>query len=284
MDSHDLYLAHRDTLEGAIATICRRFHLPPNDAEDFAGEFRLRLVKEDYATLKQFQGRSSLRTFLHVVVTRAFQDWRNARWGKWRSSAEAKRLGPLAVQLEVLVARDRYTLDEAIEILRTNLGMNVNRAALEAMAARFPTRQGRQAVGADALDDMPAATAQPDRGIAQGEAALEAQQATDTLRHALRRLPAQDQLILRMRFDDCLAFSDIARALHLEQKPLYRRVERLLAELRAALEEHGFTHSKAMEVLAQDGFSEMPEGVRELSALGRLGSTNGPATRMGSAP
>jgi RNA polymerase sigma factor for flagellar operon FliA len=254
MDDHELYREHRDILEAAIARTCRRFRLSPADAEDFAGEFRLRLVKEDYAILKQFQGRSSLRTYLLVVVMRAFQDWRNARWGKWRPSAEAKRLGPLAQRLETLVVRDRHTLDEADEILRTNLGIAESRASLEAMLARLPVRHSRTFVADDSLEERPAADAPPDSELERYEAAEAARAAARALARAIIRLPAQDQLILRMRFQDCLTTADIARALHLEQKPLYRRIERLLLELRGCLERDGLTEAMAAQAIARGGF------------------------------
>ena len=41
------------------------------------------------------------------------QDWRNARWGKWRPSAEARRQGALATHLERLMRRDGLTFEEA---------------------------------------------------------------------------------------------------------------------------------------------------------------------------
>jgi hypothetical protein len=42
-----------------------------------------------------------------------------------------------------------------------------------------------------------------------------------------------------MRFDDGLPVADIARALHLDQKRLYRTIERLLADLRERLKGEG---------------------------------------------
>lgn len=262
MDSHDLYLVHREALEAALEAICRRFRLAPADAEDFAGEFRLRLMKEDYATLRQFEGRSSIGTFLRVVVTRAFQDWRNARWGKWRTSAEAKRLGPLAERLEILIVRDRYTLDEAEGILRTNLGVAESRATLEAIAARFPPRQSRTFVTDDALEGRAGPDAPPDRLLEQGRAGVLAASAEQVLRRAASTLPPEEQIILRMRFQDCMSVADIARALHLEQKPLYRRIERILLDLRRSLEAQGITSQVAVSLLDAGGFRETAVDVR----------------------
>ena len=257
MDAHAPYREHQEILEAALTRTCRRFRLSPTDAEDFASEFRLRLVREDYAILKRFEGRSSLHTYLIVVVTRAFHDWRNARWGKWRPSAEATRLGVLAQRLERLIVRDRHTIDEAEEILRTNLGMPISRASLDELVARFPTRHGRRFVTEQALEHRPTAEAPPDAMLERDEAADAARHAARALSQALSQLPAEDQLILRMRFENCVAVADIARALQLEQKPLYKRIDRLLIDLRRSLERAGLTRAMASKVIAHRGFDHV---------------------------
>ena len=45
--------------------------------------------------------------------------------------------------------------------------------------------------------------------------------------------------MLRLRFVEGMQIADIARTLHLPVRPLYRRIERLLADLRKALAERG---------------------------------------------
>ena len=65
----------------------------------------------------------------------------------------------------------------------------------------------------------------------------------------MRSLSDLDRLILRLRFQDGLAVADIARALHLDQKPLYRRFEELLRRLRAALEAAGIDPVQACELV-----------------------------------
>src|SRR5262249_50829175 len=45
--------------------------LRPEDVEDLAAEVLLQLVANDYATLKRFQGRSRLSTYLTVICRRA---------------------------------------------------------------------------------------------------------------------------------------------------------------------------------------------------------------------
>src|ERR1019366_2147799 len=103
-----------------ISFVSARHHLPGVEADDFASHVKLRLIEDDYAILRKFQRRSSLRTYLTVVIQRMFLDYRISAWGKWRPSAEAKRAGAVAVQLEQLMGRDGYRFGEACELLETN--------------------------------------------------------------------------------------------------------------------------------------------------------------------
>lgn len=260
MGSEHLYLANRGLIDLSIAAVCRRHRLSTTDAEDFAGAVRLFLIDDDYAVLRKFQNRSSLRTYLLTVITHRYQDWRNARWGKWRPSAEAKRQGALAVHLERLVVRDGLTLDEACETLRTNFQVMESQRTLEAMAARFPARHGRRFVSDDVLEMEPEPTESADRAVRAREAAAAAEAAATALGKALAALPPQDRLILRMRFEDGFSWAQIARALQLEQKPLYRRVERVLTQLRAWLEASGLTAATAGEILQEQGFDRLFDG------------------------
>lgn len=256
----DLYLAHRAHIEGAIGCVCRRHALSQVDAEDFAGIARLHFIDHDYAVLRKFQGRSSLKTYLVVVATHLYRDWCNSRWGKWRSSVEAKRLGPLGVQLERLIVRDGLTFEEAYETLRTNFDIGDSRSSLEALAAHFPNRVGRYFVSDDGLADEPASSASPELALREQEAVAAARKTTQALRLAIRALDPQDRLVIRLRFQEDLSIAEIARALHLEQMPLYRRIERIRMTLRRALEAAGITAAAAAEVLEHGGFGGTTEG------------------------
>lgn len=64
-----LYLAHRSLIDDVVRFVVRRRGLRDDDAEEFAASVRLRLVESGYDILKQFEGRSSLRTYLTVADT-----------------------------------------------------------------------------------------------------------------------------------------------------------------------------------------------------------------------
>src|ERR1700730_10697811 len=107
------FVACLGTVDSIVLALARRRGLSADDAADLASMVRLRMMVDDYAILRKFQGRSGLRTYLTVVIDRLFLDERVARWGKWRPSRQARREGPPAVLFERLVMRDGFTFEEA---------------------------------------------------------------------------------------------------------------------------------------------------------------------------
>ena len=209
-----IFLAQLALIDRVIAFVCRRNHLNATDAEDFASHARLRLMDDGYAVLRKFQGRSSLKTFLTITLQRVFYDYRIAAWGKWRPSAEAGRRGAVAILLERLIGRDGHTVEEAFEIITVNHRVDVSRADLERMAAALPPRTRRRMEQEDILEGLPS-------GDAADEAAIEDERRGAAARIALAleallgSLPAQDRLILRLRFEDGRTVSQMAAILRL---------------------------------------------------------------------
>jgi RNA polymerase sigma factor (sigma-70 family) len=268
----DPYLEHRDVIERVILFVCRRHRMPAPDAEDFASVVRLHLLADDAAVLRSFRGGSSIRTYLTAVITHQFQDWRNRQWGKWRPSAEARRIGPLAILLETRLARDGFSMDEAVESLRTNHGVTASRSELETIAARFPTRTGRSLVAEELLDEKASETGRPDDHLHKQNASSQARRACAVLETTVRTFSSSDQLLLSLRFNSDMRIVDIARLLGLEQRPLYRRLESLLEKLRVALEGAGIGSAEVVDVLEYRGFDFVERGATpsELNAEVRL--------------
>src|SRR3954469_22157666 len=65
-----LLLSEFTTVERVIAFVTARRRLRPADAEEFASHVKMKLIENDYAVLRKFEGRSSLRTHLTVARQR----------------------------------------------------------------------------------------------------------------------------------------------------------------------------------------------------------------------
>jgi RNA polymerase sigma factor for flagellar operon FliA len=245
------YVEHAELIEGVLTLICRRHRLTGMEADDFRSIARLKFVDNDYDVLRKFQGRSSLRTYLTIVADRVFLDYRNAQWGKWRPSAEAQRQGPVALRLEQLIARDGFTFDEAVEMLRAQYGVRESRDRLYEIASRLPLRMSRKPQGEEAIAHVADPAATPDQVVAREELRPRAAQARAALDRAISALDSQERLIIRLRFVNGLGIVDIARALQIEQRPLYRRLEQILGRLRRSLETDGFGAAEAGALLSE---------------------------------
>lgn len=247
-DSQPTALTHLPLCERVVSALARRRCLSPDEQEDFSSWARLRLVENGEAILGRFKGQSTLSTYLTTVVHNLFRDYRIAKWGKYRPSAAAKRMGTVAVRLEMLVARDGLPLDEAVEILRRNEGVRESVEELEAMAARLPVRAPRRFEGEETLAHLPGGERAEER-VLRREAAESAGRVEAALDEGLRTLSPEDRLILKLRVQDGFSVADVARSLHLEQKPLYRRLEQLTARLRQEMEARGVRREDVDQVV-----------------------------------
>lgn len=249
--SHEaLFLAHLEPIEATIALICRKNRLSAEDAEEFRSQAFVKLIENDYDVLRRFEQRSSLRTYLAVVLQRVYLDFRNGQWGRWRPSAEARRLGRTAVALECLVVRDSLSVDEAIQVLAVSGGTSESPDELREMAARFPSRLDRRTETEDALDGLPDRGLLPDDQAAARDMSERASRTKETLDRAIATLSTRDQLLIKLCFWDRLTVAEVARMCEWEQKPLYRRLQAALTTLRAYLEAEGLA-GEASELLDQ---------------------------------
>lgn len=218
-------------LDTVIRAVARARRLAGGDFQDFAQTVHLKLLERRYDVFSRFRGDSSLRTYLTVVVTRILLDWRNARYGKWRPSAAAARLGPVGVGLERLTSRDGHTLGEAVEIMRQATGLG--REELRDLAERLPQRISRRQVPPDRGD---LALSEPFRDpIAARERLEQAHRVRRDLRRAYLMLPPDDQRLLALRYQRSMTVRQIGQDVGTDPKVLYRRFERLTSKLRRAL-------------------------------------------------
>jgi RNA polymerase sigma factor for flagellar operon FliA len=247
MDPRALYVEHLEVINRIAESLCRRNGIHGADAEDFVSEVRLKLLQDDYAVLRKFRGTSSTTTFLTVVISNLFRDHRIKEWGKWRPSAEARRRGEAAVLLEVEVYRDGRTFDEACTTIEHNGRLGVSRDDLRKIMAELPRRPARRVMEVMRDDDVPAED-KADEGVLDRERAAHVRAATDALHRAVARLDSEDRVIIRMRFFEGFTIVQIARALGIEQKPLYARLRRILETLARDLAGQG-VRSESIEWL-----------------------------------
>lgn len=243
----DPYLEHSETIEAVLGHVRRRHLLSPDVAEEFSSWARLRLLEDDCAVLRKFREQSTIRTYLTTVLLHLFLDWRNAQWGRWRPSAEARRLGPTAVELERLVLRDGRDYEEAVETVIATQAP-VSRAQCDEIWARLKRLPVRKMTSTEVLVEVPASGDSHQR-VDFEDAPAKTHRIALAFRQALRRLDDQEQIILRLNYVNDFTAKQIAGALGLpEAKPLYRRIEQILAKLGQNLNAAGLTKAETLDL------------------------------------
>jgi RNA polymerase sigma factor (sigma-70 family) len=261
MDPKQLFEANLGTIERVIAIVCRRARLYGPDAEDFASEVRLALIENDYAILTKYEGRSSLDTFLTVVVQRLLADARTQAKGRWHASSEGQRIGPAAVLIETLIRRDGRSLDEAMPHINA-AHPGLTREQVNAILDRLPERSGRpRPVDIETVVPIVAASDSTDARAFAADYERISNAAGAIVRELMHALPVEHRMLLRLRFVSDMSIADISRMMRLPQRPLYRRLESLLGRLRGALTAAGIDGATAESLVGRNDEKELDFGL-----------------------
>ena len=257
MDYQRLLLDHLDLVDQIVRTVGRRRHLSSTERDDFASFVNLRLVDDNYAILRKFQSRSTLWTYLATVIERLSLDFCAQRWGRWRPSAMADRLGPVAVLLEQLVTRDLHTIEEAMEIVRTNHDVALDDGELRSIWEQLPVRIRATEVGEEAAAAV--------SGAENSESIIEdadRRRAIGRLQHALAeafaQIDVQDRVLIALRFDQDLSVAEIAKLTGSSAPTLHRRLDRSVKQLRSALTGAGFDPREIVNLIGHPSIALSP--------------------------
>lgn len=251
-DSPALLIEHLGTVDRVVRLLGRRHGLRDEQVADCGSWVRLRLVEDDYAILRKFRGESSIGTYLTVVVTMLCRDYRVQQWGRWRPSATALSKGSIAVQLERLIHRDGNSLREAGNILRSASQTTHSDAELGRLLADLPARPPLRPMEVTPEEaDQVATFAAPDEILADKERTQALGAMAQVLRQEMHLLPHEDRVMLELRYMQGLTIAEIARSLDVPQKPLYRRLERTIKQLRIKLRKRGIVAEGALATISE---------------------------------
>jgi RNA polymerase sigma factor (sigma-70 family) len=242
-----ILVEHLGYLERAARAMCRSTGLHGPDAEDFVSWLKIKLIENDYAIIRKFRGESKITTYLAMVVSRQLSGYLREQRGRWRPSAAAERMGPPAAELEKLVY-EGYTLAQAGEKLRTEGRTTLSDLELARLLGQLPGRQPlrpREA-SADTVLEAEGSSRADDR-VDAAEARARHDDFVGRLGRVLEQLSPEDQSIVRLYFQEGYSAADVARALLLDQKRLYRRIPKLRERLRELLEREGVSGPTFLE-------------------------------------
>jgi len=247
MDPTRILKENLHLIQQTIDAICRRKNLHGEDASDFASEVKIRLCEDGYRRIRLFEGKSSFQTYIHTVVTRIYIDYIRTRVPRWRPSESATRLGPAGIKFEELLLRDNHDFDDAYRIVTINyqLPFEIEDAGRLAAQLRKGAGAGYREVASaeEVLLSIPSSSMPQDELVISRETNEKRKEVLAIMEKMQGRLTSEERLLLKMRFDDDIAVSVIARLLGRERSWVDRVIRKLLLDLRK-------------EILATPGINE----------------------------
>jgi RNA polymerase sigma factor for flagellar operon FliA len=246
-DAAELFLKNLCLIDKAIGYVCHRNRIDRDEGEEFGSHVKFKLIESNYAIIRKFEGRSTFSTYMTTVIQRMFFQYRVQLWGKWRPSAEAKRIGSKGITVERLLSRDGFTIAEVVATLTAGKDPAFDADEVEAIHARLPIRQPRPMLvpAIDNTDNGPSI----EQELFSGERAKLARETAAAVDSVIATMDSEDQMILRLRFWHNRKVPQIAVALRLDPKKLYKRIDKLLVQLKLKLEEAGIAGHDACELL-----------------------------------
>jgi RNA polymerase sigma factor (sigma-70 family) len=255
MTLEELFHQSLEALPPILRVLGREKRLSREEVEDLGSDIQVKLLEDDYRVLRRWDGRSSLKVYLGVVVYNIWRDRVRGEKGRVHVSEAAKRLGPPAPELEVLLGQQGLTFDQAYQVIKPRFP-GLSRSDAEKIVAQINPRPGRQFEGEGVVALQPDPEPTADECLELREKLAKKRKALTLMLRRLSALPEQDRILLVRAHAEEVKFSSIARSLGIDQRPLYRRNERLLTRLRADLEDAGILWEDLSEVL---GIDEPPE-------------------------
>ena len=256
MDHQRLLLDHLDLIDQIVRKTGRHRHLSEAEREDFAGFVHVRLIEDDYAILRKFQGRSTWFTYLTAVIERMGFDFCAEMWGRWRPSAMAERLGPVAILLERLVTRDSHTIEEAIAMVKHH-DVELTAAELRSIWDQLPARVRTTEVGEEAAANLSGHDTS-ETLVEDAERRRGVERLNRTLQAAFTQIAAQDRVTIALHFDEKLSIAKIAELTGSSVPTLHRRLKKSLTHIGLALMREGFDSRAIGELIGHPSIALSP--------------------------
>jgi len=234
---------------GTIFQVIRHFESGSDDAADCFQFVCERLCETQFRRLRRFtpDGPAKFTTWLRAVVRNLCLDWQRKRFGRPRLFRSVARLSDLDQQVFRLVHERGITEQESLlhlkskfpeltsqllmqAIERINNALSSNQNWLLRTRTKFERSRASDAVDEGQQAEQESADANP-------EALAIAAERKAMLARALRKLPANEKLLLRLRFEQEMTLDQISKLLQMgNAQRVDRQIKQILAALRVQLE------------------------------------------------
>ncbi len=219
----------------------RRFH-DQNEAHECALYILEGLREDNCRRLRCYEGRSSHTTFLFTLVNSLASDFYRKRYGRKRIPKAVSKLGAWAEALYELVCWKSYSASDAYELFRLHRGYDRNFCHfLEEMdpVLKAPCPKDPKVVSLDDpgshKDHLPDPSQDPFEAMLEKLDQERRIHALTILRDAVRSLPDEDQLLLKLRYEGDKPLPQIGLVLGLTENAARKKLKSILTQFKAIL-------------------------------------------------
>ena len=215
--------------------------------EDVQQDLALELGADGFRRLRAYDGRGSFAGFVRRVVRNLCLDWRRKQTGRRRLPKAVERMGELAQRAYELMEWNDCTEDDVRDHLRGSAPdqeiQEAVRRVTETGTLHRPLRRRVPAGSGLELEREPATSSPstPEQLLLQEEKGAQRGRLLRLVEQVVARLPAQQQLYVRLRFfeEPPLTPRQIAEALGLKEADVYRMRQDVVTSLRVEMARSG---------------------------------------------
>ncbi len=226
-----------------IEAVCRRHFSAENDRNECCVFVIDSLQADSFKRLRAFQGKSKLTTYLYSLVNSLVIDFKRKKFGRRRIPTAVVKLGKWAEMVYRLVCWQRFSFDDAYDLLRVDglfAGTYLEFIREAEPIRRAPCRENPTFQPLDETRDnsLPAGNEDSSNPLESLIRKLDRERrirALKIIRQATTELAETDQLLIRLVYGSDRPVSAAAKAVGLPVSTAGKRLKHLLTEFREKL-------------------------------------------------
>jgi RNA polymerase sigma factor (sigma-70 family) len=220
-----------------------------------------KLHEDDSRRLKAFKGEAKFRTFLYSVTNKLIIDFRRSQFGYkvlpkffWDFDEINRRIFKLFFYQTSSPAWAENEIRSEFKISQEEAQMRVDRVEKRIRQSRLRLKTTKEIQLVMLGEDVSALQseyigANPEQNIIMAEVEEKRQKVLKALKEEVQKLEAEDALILQLYFEHNLTAKEITYAIPgIKDKGVYKRIERILKNLRKQIKEMGVTEEDINEI------------------------------------
>lgn len=220
------------------------------DPDDLFNKILDHLKEDDFRRLRDFQGRSSITTYLTSIISRFVVDIVRQRSGRSRAKERAAKLGLLGERVYDLMVLRGHSAGEAAEIMQITFGQQISPDELRDIHAGLLGRETRHQSSNESKtawgEDGELVTIQSASPEGELSGKIQQKRRGELLAVLMENLKVEDRLLLRLRFPldeeaEPLEMSAIAAMVGMNEQQVDRKLRRILVSCREELLRKGLS-------------------------------------------